>query len=307
MDTVTKAQEERSRRFDSADRVIRVGFQVNALLMVMKLAAGWFGRSEAVFADGLESACDFVAIGSAMIALRIGRKPYDRQHPYGHGKAESLASILVSLVIFATGIGIVVKSAHVIYSGTFEIPSWMAVVAAACTILIKEVLYRFTVRVGNRCQSPAVLAVAKDHRKDAITSVATLIGVTGAFLGATIMDPLAAAVSALFIFHIGWETLRSSLDDLMDFTAPPALLDDMRQRAATVPGVTGVHEIRGRRSGQNIIVDLKLEMDPGLTVKQAHDIADNVKRRLFEEFENIGDVMIHINPSGEDHEDLIRL
>ena len=125
MDTLTKEQEDRSKRFDSAERVIRVGFQVNALLMVMKLAAGWFGRSEAVFADGLESACDFVAIGSAMIALRIGRKPYDRQHPYGHGKAESLASILVSLVIFATGIGIVCQAAHVIYSGNFEIPSWM--------------------------------------------------------------------------------------------------------------------------------------------------------------------------------------
>jgi divalent metal cation (Fe/Co/Zn/Cd) transporter len=93
----------------------------------------------------------------------------------------------------------------------------------------------------------------------------------------------------------------------MDFTAPPELLDAMRQRAAVVPGVAGVHEIRGRRSGQNIIVDLKLEMDPGLTVKQAHDIAAHVKRRLCEEFENIGDVMIHINPSGEDHEDLIRL
>jgi len=302
-----KEQENRSRRFDSADRVIRVGFQINAILMVMKLAAGWFGRSEAVFADGLESACDFIAIGSAMIALRIGRKPYDRQHPYGHGKAESLASIMVSLVIFATGIGIVCKSAHAIYSGNLEIPSWIAVVAAVLTILIKEGLYRFTVRVGNRFQSPAVLAVAKDHRKDAITSVATLIGVTGAFFGAALMDPLAAAISALFIFHIGWETLKSSLDDLMDFTAPPELLDGMSQRAASVPGVAGVHEIRGRRSGQNIIVDLKLEMDPLMTVKQAHDIAATVKHRLFDEFENIGDVMIHINPSGEDHEDLIRL
>ncbi len=177
-------QEKRDQRFDSADLAIRIGFGINAFLMVMKLAAGWFGKSEAVFADGLESACDFVAILSAMIALRICRNPFDKQHPYGHGKAESLSAILVSLVILATGVGIVWKAGHVIWTGNLESPAWMAVAAAFVTIFIKETLYRYTVRIGRRIESPAVLAVAKDHRKDAITSVATLIGVTGAFSAA---------------------------------------------------------------------------------------------------------------------------
>jgi len=301
------AQQQRDQRFDSADLAIRIGFGINAFLMVMKLAAGWFGKSEAVFADGLESACDFVAILSAMVALRICRKPFDRQHPYGHGKAESLAAILVSLVILATGFGIVWKAGHAIRAGNLETPAWMAVVAAFLTIVIKETLYRYTVRIGQRLESPAVLAVAKDHRKDAITSIATLIGVTVAFCGWRIMDPVAAIISSIFIFHIGWQTLTSAMADLMDSSVPPELLAQMSRVATAVAGVAGVHEIRGRRSGQSIIVDLKLDMDAEMTVKHAHDIADTVKRQLFDTFPSIGDVMIHINPRNEQHEDLIRL
>jgi cation diffusion facilitator family transporter len=300
-------QETRGERFDGADRVIRTGFGLTVFLMVMKLAAGWYGRSEAVFADGLESACDFIAIFSAMVALRIGRKPFDREHPYGHGKAESLAAIAVALVILATGGGIVWKAVHAIWTHALESPAWIAVAAAGVTIVVKEALYRYTVRVGRRLESPSVLAVAKDHRKDAITSLATLAGVTGAFFGCLIHDPLAAVVSAVFIFHIGWQTLRSAMADLMDTTAPRELLERMSTLAAGVAGVARVHEIRGRRSGQYVIVDLKLEMDPQMTVKEAHDIAAAVKRLLFDRFPNLGDVMIHINPRDEEHEDLIRL
>ncbi len=299
--------ERRDERFDSAERVIRIGFWLNAFLMVMKLAAGWFGKSEAVFADGLESACDFIAIFSVMVALRIGRKPFDKEHPYGHGKAESLSAILVALVILATGAGIVWKAVHAIWSGGLEAPAWIAVAAAFLTIVVKEALYRYTARVGARLESPSVAAVAKDHRKDALTSVATLAGVTGAFFGCKIMDPLAAMLSAVFIFHIGWQTFRSALADLMDSSAPPELLARMSELAAGVPGVACVHEIRGRRSGQYIIVDLKLEMDPQMTVKEAHDIAAAVKRLLFDRFPNLGDAMIHVNPRDEEHEDLIRL
>ncbi len=298
---------ERSERFSQADRIIKVGFWVNALLMVMKLLAGHLGRSEAVFADGMESACDFVAILSTMLALHIGRKPFDERHPYGHGRAESLSAILVSLIIFSTGCWILYKSVVTISRGESAIPEWMAVLAAFLTIIIKEWLYRFSMKSGSRLESPALLAVAKDHRKDAVTSVATLVGVTGAFFGITIMDPLAAGLTAFFIFHIAWETFRSAAHDIMDGQPGEELLQTITHMAEAVEGVEHVHEIRGRRSGQYLIIDLKLDMDPEMTVKESHAIATQVKRVIFDRYHNVGDVMIHINPHDEEHEDLIRL
>ncbi len=298
---------ERSERFGRADRIIAIGFWVNALLMIMKLSAGYFGGSEAVFADGMESACDFIAIGSTMIALKIGRKPYDANHPYGHGRAESLSAVIVSLVIFGTGGWILYNSVMTIIRAEYSPPQMIAVVAAFLTILIKEWLYRFSMKTGSSLESPALLAVAKDHRKDAVTSVATLIGVSAAYFGIAIMDPLAAGLTSFFIFHIGWETFKSAAHDLMDGQTDETVLAAITALAEEVNGVEHVHEIKGRRSGQYLIIDLKLDMDPEMTVKESHRIATAVKKVIFDSYPNMGDVMIHINPHEEEHVDLIRL
>jgi len=298
---------ERNERFGYAGRVIKIGFWVNAGLMIMKLLAGYFGKSEAVFADGMESAADFIALGSSMIALSIGSRPFDEAHPYGHGKAESISAIIVSLVIFATGGWILVRSMHAIIDGVYEVPAAMAVAAAFLTIIIKEALYRYSVKAGTALGSPAILAVAKDHRKDAITSISTLVGVTGAFFGLTVMDPIAAGITSLFIFHIGYETFVGAAHDLMDGKPADDCVDGIRLLAEGVAGVEHVHEIRCRRSGQYLIVDLKLDMDPEMTVRESHAIATSVKQLIFEQFLNVGDVMIHVNPHEDDHQDLIRL
>ena len=298
---------QRKERFDSADRIIKIGFWVNAILMIFKLAAGYWGRSDAVFADGIESACDFVAIFSTMVALNLGRKPFDEKHPYGHGRAESLSALLISLVIVATGSWILVSSIHAIIDRDFKSPGLIAVAAAFCTIIIKEWLYRFTQKTGRHLASPSLLAIAKDHRKDAITSISTLVGVVGAFFGVGFMDPLAAGLTSFFILHIGYQTFRDSAHDLMDGTVPTDFIEEVTRLAESVEQVEHVHGIRGRRSGQYMIIDLKLEMDPAMTVKESHDVATQVKKLIFEGFPNVGDVMIHINPHDEEHEDLIRL
>ena len=298
---------QRNERFDSADRIVRIGFWVNALLMVFKLAAGHWGRSEAVFADGIESACDFVAIFSTMVALKLGRKPFDEQHPYGHGRAENLSALLVSLVILATGGWILSNSIHTIIDRRFQTPAMIAVVAAFLTILIKEWLYRFTQKTGTELASPSLLAIAKDHRKDAITSISTLVGVSGAYFGFGILDPLAAGLTSFFILHIGYQTFRDAAHDLMDGSAPVDFIEKVTRLAESVERVEHVHDIRGRRTGQYMVIDLKLEMDPAMTVKESHAIATRVKMLIFEAFPNVGDVMIHINPHDEEHEDLIRL
>lgn len=297
----------RGERFNRADRVIKIGFWINALLMVLKLAAGHFGNSEAVFADGVESACDFVGIALTLIALKVGRKPFDEEHPYGHGKVESLSAVFISMIICATGVWILYGAVTTVIEGSYQSPKLIAVLAAAATIFIKETLYRYSMRVGGSLGSPALLAIAKDHRKDAITSVATLVGVGCAFFGLKAMDPIAAGLTSFFIFHIGYQTFKMSAHELMDGQPETEEVASIAKLAAEVEGVDGVHEIRARRSGQFLIVDLKLDMDPAMTVKRSHDIATEVKRRIFEHFLHVGDVMIHINPSDEPHEDLNRL
>jgi cation diffusion facilitator family transporter len=297
----------REERFADAERVIWIGFWLNAVLMIMKLASGHFGDSEAVFADGVESACDFIAIASVLIALRIGKRPFDGTHPYGHGKAESIAAIVIALVIFLTGVWIFGRSCLTIVRGTYPSPEMIAVLAAAVTIVVKETLYRYSVRVGTRLESPALLAIAKDHRKDAVTSIATLVGVTGAFFGIGILDPIAAGLTSFFIFHIGYQTFRSAAHDLMDGRPAESLISGIRLLAEAVDGVEHVHEIRARRSGQYVIVDLKLDMDPEMTVKKSHEIGTRVKKTIFGKFPNVGDVMIHVNPHNEKHKDLTRL
>ncbi|HET6419499.1 MAG TPA: cation diffusion facilitator family transporter [Geobacteraceae bacterium] len=294
-------------RFQGADRVIKTGFWINAVLMIMKLSAGYYGKSEAVFADGIESACDFVAITATLIAVRMGRQPLDGRHPYGHGKAESISAIFVSLIIFISGAGILAQAAGTILEGKPESPSILAVLAAFVTIVVKEWLYRITRATGDRVGSPAVQALAGDHRKDAITSIATLAGVSGAYFGLGIMDPLAAGLTALFIFHMGFKVFRSAAHDLMDGRPPEELISAIVALSEDVDGVEHVHQIRARRYGRYLIIDLKLDMDPSLTVKTSHDIATEVKKRIFGKFSNVGDVMIHINPHNEQHTDMTRL
>jgi len=297
----------RDDRFNRAERIIRIGFWANAFLMVMKLAAGYWGHSDAVFADGIESGCDFVAIFATLYALKVGRKPFDERHPYGHGRVESLAAMLVALLIAGTGLWIMWSAVQTIIAQRFFHPQPMAVAAALITIIIKELLYRFSIRTGRSLESPALLAVAADHRKDAITSIATLAGVSGAALGLGILDPLAAALTSIFILHIGWQTFSGAAHDLMDGTAPESFNQQIINLAESVNQVEHVHEIRTRRSGQYYIIDLKLEMDPSMTVKQAHDVVTEVKKLIFQRIQNVGDVMIHVNPHDEEHVDLIRL
>lgn len=298
---------ERHERFENAGKVVLIGFWANAVLMLMKLVAGYAGRSEAVFADGLESAADFIAILSSMVALKIGSRPFDEQHPYGHGRAENIAAIVVAFVIFGTGGWILYRSIYMIISKTFTVPSSIAVAAAFATIIAKEMLYRYSVAAGKKLGSPAVLAIARDHRKDALTSISTLVGVTGAFFGMTMLDPLAAGVTSIFIFRIGYATFMKAAHELMDGKPDDSCVDEIAKVAEGVDGVEHVHEIRCRRSGQYLIVDLKLDMDPEMTVRMSHTIATEVKKLIFKQFPNVGDVMIHINPHEEEHEDLIRL
>jgi len=297
----------RKMAFSIAGRAITIGLWINVTLMVVKLLSGHFGHSEAVFADGLESATDLLAMIAGMAALKIGSKPFDDEHPYGHGKAESIAAFFISLIILATGGNILYGAVITIIEKDYGTPGIIAVIATVITILGKEALFRYTHRIAQKTQSPTLDAIATDHRKDALTSVATLIGVGGAYFGIALLDPAAAGLTALFIFHIGWQTLRSASNDLMDGRPPKGIVIAITEAAACVPGVDCVDEVRIRRSGQNLIVDLKLDMDSQLTVQESHGIGNQVRKLIFERFPRVGDIMIHVHPSMEEHREISRL
>lgn len=290
------------------DRIIGIGIACNILLAAAKLCAGRLGHSEAVFADGIESLCDLGVGLVALVGARISNRPMDTCHPYGHGKAESLLASLTGLVILATGAAIAVQAIHTAAANTIPAPQPIAVAVAALTIAIKELLARTTYRVAHQTQSPLVAAQAADHRKDALTSIATLLGVGAATLGFPRLDPLAAGLSALMILKVGFDCFGQAWNELMDKSIDPSQLDTITQLARQIPGVEHVHEIKGRKSGRYAIIDLKLEMDPDMTVRNAHAIADQVKQTIFDACPHVGDVMIHINPHDDgNHRDLTRL
>ena len=297
----------RKMAFSIAGRAITIGLWINVILMVVKLLSGHFGHSEAVFADGLESATDLLAMVAGMAALKIGSKPFDDEHPYGHGKAESIAAFFISLVILTTGGSILYGAVITILEKNYGTPGIIAVIATVITIASKEALFRYTRGIAKKTQSPTLDAIATDHRKDALTSIATLIGVGGAYWGIALLDPIAAGLTALFIFHIGWQTLRSASNDLMDGQPPEGIIIAITEAAACVPGVDCVNEVRIRRSGQNLIVDLKLDMDSQMTVQESHGIGNQVRKLIFDRFPRVGDIMIHIHPSLEDHGEISRL
>jgi len=300
--------EERQTRFNQAETVIRIALVVNALLMVAKLLAGRLGHSEALFADGVESACDLAISAAALATMRFSRQPFDRQHPYGHGRAESLAAFLVGLVIIGTSALILYGAVITIASGDIPRPRLYTLAVAAATILLKETLARVTFRQARNIGSPVLNALAQDHRKDALTSIGTLLGCGCAFLGWRFMDPFFAGLTGLLIAHVGINTVHGAAQDLIVTALPEERLNAISAVAAAVEGVEHVHELRGRSSGQYIILDLKLEMDPEMTVARSHEIATEVKRRIFEADASVGDVMIHINPHDDpNHTDLIRL
>lgn len=302
------AELKRQERFHQAEAMVRIGLAVNCILMIGKMLVGHFGQSEALFADGIESACDLAISAASLAMLRFSRQPFDRRHPYGHGRAESLGAFMVGLVIIFTSVWILYTSITAVAAGTGVRPHVLTVGVAAVTIAIKEWLARLTFRKADRLYSPVLSALAHDHRKDAITSIGTLIGCGAAFLGWPIFDPIFAGITGLMIAHVGIETMRHATHDLIDAALPETHLNAISLLAAAVAGVEHVHEIRGRRSGQYIIVDLKLEMDPAMTVQHSHEIATIVKQKIFAADPSVGDVMIHINPHDDpDHADLIRL
>jgi cation diffusion facilitator family transporter len=273
-----------------------IGILINLFLTIVKFYVGITGNSEALTADGFNSLSDIFAGFVVYISFKISKKPQDKEHPYGHAKAEMIATFIVAIILFGFGLSIVIASFLKIYFGNFEKPTLDTLVVALGTIIIKEVLYKWTLKWGKLLRSSGLVATAYDHRSDVIASIAVVIGIIFARMGYFYMDPIAGIVVSIFIFRLAFKLVKESIGNLMDESPPYYITENIKQVIKDTQGVENITDLRVRKSGPYIYVDVDVEVDSKMTVKRAHDIAENVKERLIESNNYINDVMVHINP-----------
>ena len=284
-------------------RVTLVGFVVNLILSAAKLAAGILGRSGAMVADAIHSFSDMATDIVVIVFARISSKPKDDGHDYGHGKYETLATIIISLALAAVGIGILSSSIGsirtILEGGTLPRPGAVALVAAVVSIVAKEILYRYTVRVGRRIDSPSVIANAWHHRSDALSSLGTLAGIGCAyFLGEKwrIADPIAALLVAVFIFKIALDLIRTGLGELLEKSLPADVEQEILSIVTANPEIRSPHNLRTRRIGASIAIEVHVRVDGAMSVAPSHALTVDIEHRLRARFGAGTMIAIHVEP-----------
>jgi len=290
-------------RFRKSKIVSWTGIWVNFFLAIFKIFAGIWGRSQAMLSDGFHSLSDIFAGILTLTSVKISQKPVDQDHPYGHGKAESIAALCISFILLGMSIVLSYRALNAIFLKIRIVPGLLPLWAALISILVKELLFRYTYYIGKKFDNLAILASASDHRADALTSVAALIGIAGARLGYTFLDPLAGFVVALFIFKIGIDILRPSLRELMDTSLPEDFIDEIKKLTLSIGGVKRIDDVKTRRLGWRNSIDLSVQIDADLSIEEGHGISNKIEKLLLQKLKNIGNIMIHINPGTGDREE----
>jgi cation diffusion facilitator family transporter len=263
------------------------------------MIAGIVGRSQALIADALNSLLDIVANIVVWLGIKIAQKPPDEGHPYGHGNADNLAAIFVGIVLISTGAYIGYEALHSIIDDHYQAPTYLATASASLTILIKEGLYRYTIRIGRKFRSPAVIANAYDHRSDVIVSSGVLAGIIIAQLKYPILDPIAGFWVALFILKQAAKILRENVPTLMVASPGFPIENELRKHIAKLDGVVAIGWIKGRLVGGSHYFDAAVYVESDITVRQGHDIASEIKRSVMENYPEVGDILIHIEPESD--------
>lgn len=282
-------------------KVTWVGMVVNIVLIGLKLWGGIAGRSQALIADAVHSASDLFSDVVVLLGLRWGRKEADEDHPYGHGRIETIASLGVGLTLLVAAVWIAYNAIVSVYEHRVSSPTALTIVVAAASIAAKEALYWYTVLVGRRIRSTVVIGNAWHHRSDAFSSVAVLVGVVAARLNPDwhLADALTAIIVSLFLLKVCATLLWGALRELSDTAPEGRILSELQYRAAQVPGVMQVHDLKARHSGPNLLVEMHVVVDGRISVYQGHEIAREVRLRLLEDMDEVTDVLVHLDPETE--------
>lgn len=284
-------------RYEESNKVTKQSIAWNILLTIIKIAAGVFGKSSAMIADGLHSASDIISSVGVLLGNYISATPVDKEHNYGHEKAETLVSFLLSILLIVVSGSIGIKAVKSLGNiDEIAIPTVLPLVVAIISILIKEYQYRITIKIAKKINSPALKADAWHHRSDALSSVAAFVGIGGAMLGFKVFDPIASIVVAIFVAKVGIEILVGSTNELMDVSIDLEQEEQIKEIAKNTEGVRNLGEIRSRKHGAMAYVDLVICVDGDLTVREGHDIANQLEKDIIREMEFVKGITVHVEP-----------
>jgi cation diffusion facilitator family transporter len=280
-------------------RIALFGLAINIMLASVKMLAGFFGNAYVLIADGIESAMD---VGGSIViwgGLKVAARPPDRTHPYGHGKAEPIAAVIVAIGVLAAALGLAIQSIREIFLPHHG-PAPYTLVVLIVAVIVKEILYRYVIRFGRSVESTAVQTDAWHHRTDAMTSIAAFIGISVALIGGEAWqsaDDWAALFACALIGTNGYRLLRAALFEIMDTAPRGKIVDSVRNAAAAVPGVIEVEKCLIRKMGLDFYVDLHVGVNGSISVHEGHEIAHQVKAAIQQGDSRIADVLVHIEPA----------
>lgn len=287
-----------------AQKVTVIGAVLDAVLGLAKVVVGVVANSHALIADGIHSFSDLITDGLVLVVARFSHHAPDEDHPYGHGRFETMGTVVLGALLIAVAGAMAYDSVYRwLYSEQISIPAWPALVVAGFSIISKEWIYRYTKAVGERLNSKLLIANAWHSRSDAISSVVVLVGVAGAMMGVPWLDSAAAFVVALMIANIGWGLAWESVQELVDTALSAEQVAEMKKVIMDVEGVVGVHELRSRKMGADALLDIHIQVGSKLSVSEGHNIGVWVTENLLKNIAGISDVIFHIDPEDDDNDD----
>lgn len=290
-------------RFKQAELAVWIGIVINAVLAIGKGIVGFMASSKALIADAAHSASDVAGSLAILFGLKVAKQPPDKDHPYGHGKAEPIAAIIVSVLLILVGIEVGISALESLYAGNTVAPKSYALIVIVISIIVKEALFRYKYHLGKKLSSQALIVNAWEHRSDVYSSVAALIGVGGAVAGGYFsipwliyLDSIAGLAVAALVVTMGIRLIKESIHNTMDHVLHEEDAKPLIQTIERVPGVIDVDDLRAREHGHYVIVDVKISVDPNISVYAGHEIGKQVKHILIKRFSHVADVFVHVNP-----------
>jgi cation diffusion facilitator family transporter len=283
----------------TANRVALISIVGNIVLSLFKLLAGFLANSGAMISDAVHSASDVFSSIVVIIGIHISSKASDKDHPYGHERLECVAAIILSTILFITGLSIGISAVKTIFAGNYDelsVPGILALVAAIVSIVSKEAMFRYTQINAKRIDSAALMADAWHHRSDALSSVGALIGIAGARLGFPVADSVASLVICFFIAKAAYDIFKDAVDKMVDHACDEDFENELRTCISAEKGVLGIDELRTREFGNKIYVDIEISADGSQTLKEAHAVAEHVHDTIENKFPKVKHVMVHVNP-----------